>query len=605
MRDIVEGYKGRHDVGKQIKFVILLFIWLLFLGNSAGAFSPNIPLNTLKAAEESRVPDSVPVRNEKQISSPQSEIIRVGIGNQNFTSFVYKTIGVYATAPLDIYSDGVWMQQIPANTNVNVSINPDLSYTLKSDDNKEIAKYSGIIKFTTSGGCLGIKGLKRAGKPALYHGYFEVMKSSDGLQFNLVNKIPLEIYLRGVVPNEMPVTFGLEALKAQTVAARNYVLTPRTKSSANYDVVDSVASQVYFGANTEKELSNRAIAQTEGIVALYDWNMILALYSSTAGGYTESYSHAFSDPVSGNFPSAEKPYLKAKPDMYGQDSLKHESDASTFYKSKPDSYDIRSPYYRWVREWDAEELRGVLQSTLLTQSSTGYVRPKFEKGDTLDELVEIKVLRRGESGKVVELEVITKTQTYKVFKELVIRRLFTKNGQALPSANVVFENNQDEDEGNLISIKAYGGGFGHGVGMSQFGAGFMGSELHLPFDKILRHYYSGIVLGTKPVIVSSEKSQRSVVQSFYAPRKSGVLVVDNKFQLEKLNANINGKDYTFSLPNGVFGSNRCVRLDISDYIVQGKNVIRYSYPDEISARKAVRLFVELVGNDGKDSIWER
>ena len=87
----------------------------------------------------------------------------------------------------------------------------------------------------------------------------------------------------------MPVRFGLEALKAQSVAARNYVLSPRVKANNNYDVVDSVASQVYYGANTEKELSNQAVYETTGIVATYNWNLILALYSSTAGGYTESY----------------------------------------------------------------------------------------------------------------------------------------------------------------------------------------------------------------------------------------------------------------------------------------------------------------------------
>lgn len=99
----------------------------------------------------------------------------------------------------------------------------------------------------------------------------------------------------------MPVSFGLEALKAQSVAARNYVLSPRTKASANYDVVDSVASQVYYGANTEKPLSNQAVEETEGIVAIYNWDLILAQYSSTAGGYTESYANAFSDPKTKNF----------------------------------------------------------------------------------------------------------------------------------------------------------------------------------------------------------------------------------------------------------------------------------------------------------------
>ncbi len=82
------------------------------------------------------------------------------------------------------------------------------------------------------------------------------------------------------------------------------------------------------------------------------------------------------------------------------------------------------------------------------------------------------------------MEVVTAGQKYKIFKELVVRRLLTKDGKALPSANVVFENINDES-GKLISIKAYGGGFGHGVGMSQYGAGFMGSELHIPYEKFL------------------------------------------------------------------------------------------------------------------------
>ncbi len=112
----------------------------------------------------------------------------------------------------------------------------------------------------------------------------------------------------------MPVSFGLEALKAQSIAARNYVLSPRVKANPNYDVVDSVASQVYFGANTERDLSNRAVDETAGIVATYDWDLILAQYSSTAGGYSESYQNAFSDPYTKKFPATPKPYLKAKPD---------------------------------------------------------------------------------------------------------------------------------------------------------------------------------------------------------------------------------------------------------------------------------------------------
>ena len=73
--------------------------------------------------------------------------------------------------------------------------------------------------------------------------------------------------------------------------------------------------------------------------------------------------------------------------------------------------------------------------------------------------------------------------------------MLTKDGKALPSANVVFEHEYN-DEGDLIYVKAYGGGFGHGVGLSQYGAGYMAKTLHKTYEEILKHYYSGITLGT-------------------------------------------------------------------------------------------------------------
>ena len=569
----------------------VLFLLILILGTTP-AMGFQIPPTTLQIAQ-----------TQTTIQAARfSEVIRVGIGNQAFSSYVYKTIGIYGTGTLELYGGNKLVQSFPANTNINISINPDLTYTLKKDDGTEVGKLAAPISFKCPSGLLGVKGLKRAGLPALYRGSLDIVKSSSGVQFNLVNKLEVEEYLKGVVPNEMPIRFGLEALKAQSVAARNYVLSPRTKASPNYDVVDSVASQVYFGANTEKELSNQAVAQTEGTVALYNWDLILAQYSSTAGGYTESYSHAFSDPVTKAFPSPEKPYLKAKPDILSQKTLRSEEAARDYYKSTPDAYDIRSPYFRWTREWQADELKKVLEQTLVAQSATGFVKPAFNKGDKLDTLTELKVVRRGDSGKIVEMEVKTQTQTYKVFKELVVRRLLTKDGKALPSANVVFENAQD-NEGNLVSVKAFGGGFGHGVGMSQFGAGFMGSELHLGYDKILQHYYSGIILGTKPVVVSGNSTQNNVAQNFYANKKFANIVVDNKYQVSTLDVNINGKDYTFRLPTSIFGGNRCDRINISDYIKVGHNRIVFKYPTGEGINKGIKLFVELVEKNDNDSIW--
>ena len=577
-------------MGSKIKiFAISSIASLLMMNTSCFAqILPQIPASTLQAAREAAISQN----------SPSSEVVRVGIGTQNFGTYQYKDITIFGTGDTQVYDNKILIGNYPANQNIRITFK-DGMFNIYTPESTIPEKVAGPVQITSNFGLLGVCGLKRAGKQALYHGAFELIKNNNNT-FNLVNMVEVEEYLKGVVPNEMPVSFGLEALKAQTVAARNYVLSPRTKSSPNYDVVDSVASQVYYGANSEKTLSNQAVKETEGIVAIYGWDLILAQYSSTAGGYTESYSNAFSDPKTKAFPSDDKPYLQAKADIIGQTPLNTEEAASQYYKSKPDAYDIRSPYFRWEREWTADELKKALEVTLAAQSSTGFVKPVFKKGDKLDDLVEIKVLRRGDSGKIIEMEIVTRSQNYKVFKELVVRRLMTKDGKALPSANVVFENTQDEN-GNLISVHAFGGGFGHGVGLSQYGAGFMGSEMHIPYDKILQHYYTGITLATKPEIISSDITQQNVTQNFYAKDKYAKIIVDNKFMVSKLIANINGKENIFELEPGIL--KRTAEIDISKYIKKGENTITFYYPMDEGDKKALRLYVELVKKNDNKYLW--
>ncbi len=569
------------------KSAIVLFTLLICTQAGFSVTFPQIPASTLQAAREAAISQN----------APSSEVVRVGIGTQNFGTYQYKEITVFGTGDTQIYDNRLLIGNYAPNQEIKISLK-DGKFNIYAGGNMFPETVEGPVQITSNFGLLGVSGLKRAGRQALYHGAFELVKNNNGT-FNLVNMIEVEDYLKGVVPNEMPVHFGLEALKAQSVAARNYVLSPRTKSSPNYDVVDSVASQVYYGANSEKTLSNQAVEETEGIVAIYNWDLILAQYSSTAGGYTESYANAFSDPKTKEFPSDDKPYLQARPDIIGQSPLNTEEAASQYYKSKPDAYDVRSPYFRWEREWSADELRKALEVTLAAQSSTGFVKPVFKKGDKLDDIQEIKVLRRGDSGKIIEMEIVTRSQTFKVFKELVVRRLMTKDGKALPSANVVFENTRDEN-GNLVSVHAWGGGFGHGVGLSQYGAGFMGSEMHIPYDKILQHYYTGITLSTKPVIISADNSQQSVTQHFYAKNKYAKIIVDNKFMVSKLIANINGKEFIFELEPNILKRN--AEIDISKYITKGKNTVIFYYPMDEGDKKALRLYVELV-KKGELSFW--
>lgn len=515
-----------------------------------------------------------------------SNVVRVGLTDNKFQNVLKQDVVIYGTAECQICDKDSKkvIANIPANTDIYVR---NSANGLVASVGAESANLRNIV-IVSPQGLLGVKGLMRKGSQALYHGALEIVKSEKNDGFYVVNLIEIQDYLKGVVPNEMPVRFGLEALKAQAVAARNYVLTPRTQAYKEFNVVDSVASQVYFGANTEDDLATRAVMETDGIVALYNHEPILALYSSTAGGYTESYANAFSDPNTKMFPSQGKPYLIAVPDRLEFEPLDDEDKAKAFYESRVPAFDIDSPYYRWTKEWEGNELEEVLAKTLPAQSKTGFIRPAFNQGENLGKLKGIKVMKRGASGKIMDLEIMTARGCYKVTKELVIRRVFQKNGISLPSANAVFETELD-NYGNIKKIKAYGGGFGHGVGMSQFGAGYMATKLNQPYYNILRHYYQGVNLGTMPVTVCGE----DVKQTFWAPIGRAQIVITDT-TAGKIAVMINGKEHEFPVAKTIFQKE--YKIDISRYIEDGENTVVFYSP---SLGRSVTLYIELVERYGR------
>lgn len=506
-------------------------------------------------------------------------LVRVGITDNKFQNVLRQDITVYGTSDCDICDKESKriLTHVPAES--DIVIKNGLTGMSVTVNNTGATLNDFVIVCPT--GLLGVRDLKRKGEPAVYHGAFEVVQKPDHKGFYLVNLVEIQEYLKGVVPNEMPIRFGLEALKAQTIAARNYVLAPRTKAYEEFDVVDSVASQVYYGANTETDISTRAVIETDGVVALYDNEPILTLYSSTAGGYTESYANAFSDPNSKIFPSEHKPYLAAVPDEEEFPKLNDEDKARNFYSQKVPSFDIESPYYRWQKEWAVGELENILKKTLPAQSKTGFVTPEFKASDDLGTIKDIKVMRRGESGKAIEVELMTTKGCYRISKELVIRRVFQKDGISLPSANIIFEKNLD-NYGNITDITVYGGGFGHGVGMSQYGAGYMATKLKQPYYNILRHYYTGICLGTLPVEVWNEP----VKQTFWAPAGRAALVLINP-GVSKIKVVINGKERMFDVTKSLFQKE--VKIDISRFIEDGQNNIVYCPNDHL-----IKVYVELV-----------
>lgn len=497
--------------------------------------------------------------------------VRVGISNTNFQTYLFDKVEFNDAASLTVMDSATgYTPEIPPNAKILKVTSENNLFRIYIDNVLAARNLNGPILVSRSdNGFVAVTGLKRKGKQAAYRGFIELVRSSKDIsKFSVVNVLSLKNYLRGVVPNEMPVRFGLEALKAQTVAARNYAVTPRIKAYQEFDLCDSVACQVYFGANTEDSLSDDAIEETNGIIATdKEDNPILALYSSTAGGYTESYEFAFSDPETKTFPSKNIHYLTAVPDSIDFEPLDDEERAEKFYTSKPPAFDDLSPYYRWSKEWSIKELENVLSKTLISQSKTGFVYPQLIESKDFGELKSIKVLRRGKSGKVIELEIQTSKNIFIVQKELVIRRCFQKNGISLPSANFVIA----KIDSAVPVFKFSGGGFGHGVGLSQWGAGKMAS-LGYTFDQILQHYYRGIKLATLPVKVYP--GGKRVEYLFYTTSESAELVIKNPYNISKLKITVNDKEYTLKLKKEI------IKTDISKYLCKGENKLVFEIEDD-------------------------
>ena len=129
-------------------------------------------------------------------------------------------------------------------------------------------------------------------KKKWYRGHFKLV--NDGVGLTVINDIPIEQYIRGVVPSEMPPSWEHEAHKAQAIAARSYALANLGKRAKyGYDLNDTPEDQAYGGASAETVQTNDAVIETEGIVLIYDGKIIPAYYSASAGGHTKDASQVW------------------------------------------------------------------------------------------------------------------------------------------------------------------------------------------------------------------------------------------------------------------------------------------------------------------------
>jgi stage II sporulation protein D len=296
-----------------------------------------------------------------------------------------------------------------------------------------------------------------------YRGDVVLQRGTAGV--TLVNRVPLEEYLQSVVALELGfrAPADREAVKAQAVAARSFALRHRGRREAlGFDVFSTDADQAYGGVETELPEVTDAVQGTAGQVLTYDGRPIEALFHSTCGWSTEAASEVFQN-------SETAPYLRAVSDRSGG--------------GDDDYYCAISPKFRWREEWDAAALAAVLARTLPAAFNG--------RGRDVTRVSDVRVSRTTTTGRVAELVIGTNAGDFTVPMNRVRDVLRPAADRQLLST--LFQVHVDRQGEVLTRVVAAGAGFGHGVGMCQFGA--VGrARAGQDYREILSTYYNGTTL---------------------------------------------------------------------------------------------------------------
>lgn len=393
--------------------------------------------------------------------------IRVLLMNTNFQSIFHPLVTLSAESGLTL-----------SYGNEEVHVPPKEEVIIEPSD--ERLKDGRIVASPVeSGDVIFVNSIKRSDGTPSYDGTIEIRKDSEGLL--LINELYLEDYLAGVVPSEMPDSYEKEALKAQAVCARTYAyrqIQSNTYSKYGAHVDDSTRFQVYNNLPTSSK-TEEAVQETYGKLLFYNEKPIEAFYFSTSCGHTTDGSIWGSDPV-------QYPYLDGclLQDNRAVLNLTTNGDFAEFIKNKDyPSFDSSFPMYRWETtvtnrqlEEEITEVGSILNITVTERGVGGIVKKLRVEGSDGVMTVNGEGQVRAKLGN--KYMTITKQDG-----------TLMKDFDSLPSAYIDIEN-EGVDDRNITTFHIYGGGYGHGVGMSQNGAQTMAKEGR-NYEDILKFFYEG------------------------------------------------------------------------------------------------------------------
>lgn len=296
-----------------------------------------------------------------------------------------------------------------------------------------------------------------------YRGKLTVLRLDGGLA--VINALDLESYLMGVVRNEIGRTPKemIEAAKAQAVAARTYAVKNFGKYKGAYDFASDVSDQVYKGASSETDVTNRAVEETSGEVLTYNGKTANALYFSSCGGVTANAMDVWggSDTAS---------YLRSIADYIGG-------------HIQCDS----APHYRWTLTWTGEEIEQTIKNNIAAVLQKSMPGEDFSKIMN-QKLYNLAILERDASQRVKTLKIGFTRDAYTVTGEQA-RRILKGASYILYSSLFRIDIIRHAD-GTIKTVECKGAGFGHGVGMCQWGARRMAQDGY-SYEQILKFFYRG------------------------------------------------------------------------------------------------------------------
>lgn len=431
----------------------------------------------------------------------QMEYIRVAIQQSDYRGLYHKEIILQSSEELTLsYLENGEKKEEPLPAGKKLVLSQDTDY-LKEGMLK-------VVNPTNSGKTDLLSVHRNQGVPS-YRGNFEIHKTEDGLL--LINELLLEEYLYAVVPSEMPSTYPAESLKAQAVCARTYsygYLEHAGLPALGAHVDDSVNYQVYNNI-MEKKSSTDAVRQTGGELLLQDGKPITAYYYSTSCGYGTD------DRIWKEEGESAAPYLRsvhiAREDS--QKNLEQKTNEDTDNKLNDliqeetlrdyltavheEDYEKEEPWYRWsytVKDIDIDLLKKKLQERGI--SFTDFKKVK-----------DMEITRRAAGGSAGALVITTDQGEIPVEEEYEIRYVLNQGGGVirqdgsayelstiLPSAYFVID--LQKGKKGITGFTLSGGGFGHGVGMSQNAAKAM-AQSGKTYEEILAMFYRNCQLAKK------------------------------------------------------------------------------------------------------------